>query len=190
MKFKNMYFNNNEINKKKYKKHSQSPFVKLDAGNVEKNIEIFNQASTPVSNSGMMEDLKEEGKMKQKKTYRYIGPIYHFDKFIDEVDMTTQAVSRDQAANNIVGRYKKEAKLPMNYVLQILKENIVCKEKIEAASFPEFTKEERYNDFEQVAREGKYTIYYRPSKNVYIIDGLPMEFTTDQEAIEYASERD
>ena len=73
--------------------------------------------------------------MKQKKTYRYIGPIYHFNKFIDDIDMTTQAVSRDQAANNIVGRYKKEAKLPMNYVLQILKENIVCKNTFRGITF-------------------------------------------------------
>lgn len=33
---------NNEINKKKYKKHSQSPFVKMNAGNVEYNNEFFN----------------------------------------------------------------------------------------------------------------------------------------------------
>ncbi len=35
---------NNEINKKKYKKHSMSPFVSLDAGDVEHNIEVFNNS--------------------------------------------------------------------------------------------------------------------------------------------------
>lgn len=35
--------NNNEINKKKYKKHSMSPFCSLDAGNVDYNIAMFNK---------------------------------------------------------------------------------------------------------------------------------------------------
>ena len=38
--------NNNKINKKKYKKHAMSPLVSLDAGNVEKNIEMFNKMNT------------------------------------------------------------------------------------------------------------------------------------------------
>lgn len=35
---------NNKINKRKYKKHSMSPFISLDAGNVEYNINMFNKA--------------------------------------------------------------------------------------------------------------------------------------------------
>jgi len=35
--------NNNEINKKKYKKHSMPPFISLDAGNVDYNIAMFNK---------------------------------------------------------------------------------------------------------------------------------------------------
>ena len=41
---------NNKINKKKYKKHSQSPFTTLDAGNVEKNVEFFNHMNSMEAN--------------------------------------------------------------------------------------------------------------------------------------------
>lgn len=48
MKFKlkeNIYTgdNNNKKNKRKYKKHSMSPFVSLDAGNVPYNVMMFNK---------------------------------------------------------------------------------------------------------------------------------------------------
>ena len=36
--------NNNKINKKKYKKHSMSPFVSLNAGDVQRGIDMFNHA--------------------------------------------------------------------------------------------------------------------------------------------------
>ena len=54
---------NNKINKKKYKKHSMSPFMSLDAGNVEYNVNMFNKAmgSENISSevTGISEALNE-----------------------------------------------------------------------------------------------------------------------------------
>lgn len=55
---------NNKINKRKYRKHSMSPFCGL-APNVEKNIEMFNKAndtgSVPTSSAGMNGNSGGEG---------------------------------------------------------------------------------------------------------------------------------
>ena len=58
--------NNNKKNKRKYKKHSMSPFVSLDAGNVPYNIMMFNKmngssdssSETSGENASMGEALK------------------------------------------------------------------------------------------------------------------------------------
>lgn len=51
--------NNNKINKKKYKKHSFSPFVSLDAGNVEYSVNMFNKAMGSENISGEVTGVSE-----------------------------------------------------------------------------------------------------------------------------------
>lgn len=106
---------NNKINKKKYKKHSMSPFVSLDAGNVPYNIMMFNKANgvkeapadVNTSDSGG-EALGES--VNPTYTYSYKGPVYRFEKVYTVLDepVYTTAQSKEHAANMIRGKLKKQ----------------------------------------------------------------------------------
>lgn len=118
MKFKlkeNIYAGetNNKINKKKYKKHSMSPFVSLDAGNVPYNIMMFNKGNgvtnTEVSTSESGGEALGEG-VTPTYTYSYKGPVYRFEKVYTVLDepVYTTAQSKEHAANMIRGKLKKQ----------------------------------------------------------------------------------
>lgn len=93
----------NEL-KQRAKKHSKkqkgmSPFTSLDAGNVEKGIEMFNAAQP----SGSVEATSSLGE--GLETYHYDGPTYYAGhKISDKEDIYTKAVSAKQARNNILYR--------------------------------------------------------------------------------------
>ena len=84
---KNYIGSNNEINKKKYKR-SLSPFQKLDAGNVEYNVSMFNKAvdtgAVPSSAEGMS-GIAEEYLSRDELIARIVacGKNYNFDKYTD-----------------------------------------------------------------------------------------------------------
>ena len=88
---------NNAINKRKYKKGAMSPFVSLDAGDVDYNISFFNKINNVGSNSDSFnselsvgeslrivnedtidDEIKEV--LESKYTYKYSGPVYRFKK--------------------------------------------------------------------------------------------------------------
>ena len=79
--------NNNTINKKKYKK-ALSPFQKLDAGNVEYNVSMFNKATdtgaVPSSAEGMS-GIAEEYLSRDELIARIVacGKNYKFYKYTD-----------------------------------------------------------------------------------------------------------
>ena len=101
---------NNEINKKKYKKHSMSPFVSLDAGDVEHNIEVFNN-SVAENGSENSTSLSMGESTKAPHKYKYMGNVYRFNKnqFYDALNkpVYTTAVSKKQAVNFIKSQLKK-----------------------------------------------------------------------------------
>ena len=82
--------NNNKINKKKYKKHSMSPFVSLNAGDVQRGINMFNHAmgsdtsSTADTSVAMGESIPDEFMMESElnedvydnEEYCVISPVY------------------------------------------------------------------------------------------------------------------
>lgn len=79
---------NNRINKRKYKKHSMSPFCSLNAGNVEKNIEMFNSATDtgamPTSSAGMNGNSGGEGMGESLNESLSEDTIYKLiDEYID-----------------------------------------------------------------------------------------------------------
>ena len=83
---KNYIGNNNEINKKKYKK-SLPPKLNPDAGNVEHNIDMFNKASSGDANlssaagmNGMAESYDRESLIARITEF---GKHYNFDKYTD-----------------------------------------------------------------------------------------------------------
>jgi len=83
---RNYIGNNNEINKKKYKK-SLPPKLNPDAGNVEHNIDMFNKASSGDSNlssaagmNGMAESYDRESLIARITEF---GKHYNFDKYTD-----------------------------------------------------------------------------------------------------------
>ena len=83
---KNYIGNNNEINKKKYKK-SLPPKLNVDAGNVEYNIDMFNRAanvgdapSSAAGMNGMAEAYNRENLIARIKEF---GKNYKFDKYTD-----------------------------------------------------------------------------------------------------------
>lgn len=83
---KNYIGNNNEINKKKYKK-SLPPKLNSDAGNVEHNIEMFNKVSSGDVNlssaagmNGMAESYDRESLIARITEF---GKHYNFDKYTD-----------------------------------------------------------------------------------------------------------
>jgi len=43
---------------------------------------------------------------KEKQYFKYEGPVYHFEKYVDNFKGNTWAVSRKQAANNILFQFK------------------------------------------------------------------------------------
>lgn len=92
----------NEL-KQRAKKHSKkqkgmSPFISLNAGNVEKGIEVFNSSVADGSGMAMCEDM-------DKQTYHYEGPIYYNGhKEASKTDIYTRATSIRQAKNNIIYR--------------------------------------------------------------------------------------
>ena len=83
---KNYIGNNNEINKKKYKK-SLPPKLNPDAGNVEYNIDVFNTMSSGDANlssaagmNGMAESYDRESLIARITEF---GKHYNFDKYTD-----------------------------------------------------------------------------------------------------------
>ena len=83
---KNYIGNNNEINKKKYKK-SLPPKLNPDAGNVEHNIDMFNKASSGDANlssaagmNGMAESYDRDSLIARIIEF---GKHYNFDKYTD-----------------------------------------------------------------------------------------------------------
>lgn len=83
---RNYIGNNNEINKKKYKK-SLPPKLNPDAGNVERNIDMFNRAanvgdapSSAEGMSGMAEAYDRDSLITKIKEF---GKNYRFDKYTD-----------------------------------------------------------------------------------------------------------
>jgi len=83
---RNYIGNNNEINKKKYKK-SLPPKLNPDAGNVEHNIDMFNKASSGDANlsssagmNGMAESYDRDSLIARITEF---GKHYNFDKYTD-----------------------------------------------------------------------------------------------------------
>lgn len=114
--------NNNKKNKRKYKKHSMSPFVSLDAGNVPYNIMMFNKmngsydssdnsseaSGENVSIGEALKILDEVDSHKSTHTYSYKGPVYRFEHvytYLKEPIYTT-AYTKKQAVNFIKSRLK------------------------------------------------------------------------------------
>lgn len=133
--------NNNEINKKKYKK-SMSPFVSLDAGDVEKTIDIFNQGfgndcimcgeSTSVGEAlHVLNRIELDEQTSNYKfptyTYFYKGPVYRFEKVYTVLKdpIYTMAQNEKQAATMIKGKLKKMFGFDMNAKLDIDDNNVM-----------------------------------------------------------------
>ena len=139
MKFKireNIYSgknSNNAINKRKYKKKAMSPFVSLDAGNVDYNIAMFNKGNIDSSQAGdISSDSVSMGEeLKESHTYRYRGPVYRFENSKNKEIYTnldkyiyTSAVSDKQAKTRLQYKLKKEFGFTKDSDLTIDKDRI------------------------------------------------------------------
>jgi hypothetical protein len=107
----NKHMNINESNEleqraKKHKKKSKGMgwHMAVNAGDVEKGIEVFNNATS--CNSG---ECSSMGEALEDKTFYYEGPVYLFDSiYKDVVKMYTDAPSREKALSNIRYRVCRE----------------------------------------------------------------------------------
>jgi rubrerythrin len=90
---------------KKHKKKSKGMgwHMTVDAGDVEKGIEVFNNATS--CNSG---ECSSMGEAVEKRTYYYDGPIYYRGRVIAEKsNITTKAPSLGKALSNILYKAAK-----------------------------------------------------------------------------------
>ena len=61
------------------------------------------------------EQYKPKPKDNKKRKYRYLGPVYRYDKLvIEKYSISTMAVSEAQAINNIIYRVKHHLGYPAN----------------------------------------------------------------------------
>ena len=111
---KNYIGNNNQINKKKYKK-SLSPFCNLNAGNVEFNINTFNKMSdsgfVPSSAegmSGMVEDYDRNEIITEIRSYGYPFDRYNLKEKSDAALFNILKSARELQKDKI--RYKPKRK--------------------------------------------------------------------------------
>lgn len=194
--------NNNKKNKKKYKKHSISPFVSLDAGDVEKNNEIFNKMNTPniSSDTGNFSNGESMGEAFDNDqtptyTYSYVGPVYRFERVYDVLKepVYTDAKSAAHAANMIKGKLKRRYGFDMNARLDIDMDKVEKVEYDDSFHLGDFD----YMQYEDKGRpeyDEKDYIDSIDGKDVYFvdgyyrIDGLDNEFISEEEIRDYLEE--
>jgi len=119
----------NELEKRAryHKKHNkgQGYFVKYDAGNVEHNIDVFNN-SVSTSTNGTGES--EMGESVNRKRYSYFGPIKEFSdtiKTISESDpLITYAETPQKAYTNFCFQAKRLCNRTYNSNIKIIQDNI------------------------------------------------------------------
>lgn len=158
--------NNNKINKKKYKKHSFSPFVSLDAGNVEYNVNMFNKAmgndaSTEVSgdSTSLGEDVN-----KPTYTYSYKGPVYRFEHLYTNLKepIYTTAQNKKQAATILKGKLKQKFGFEYNAKLDIDESRIQSDNKNEEKETKNNLYRKKVGSFQGKAiyllKDGKYML--------------------------------
>ena len=139
---KNYIGNNNEINKKKYKK-SLPPKLNTDAGNVEHNIEMFNKVNSGDANlssaagmNGMAESYDRESLIARIIEF---GKHYNFDKYTDA--QLNAMLNRLVDAEN----YKKRV-LPKH------------QDKIDIQSERHIMNDDPSYNFDDPEREGEYRV--------------------------------
>lgn len=127
--------NNNKKNKRKYKKHSMSPFVSLDAGNVPYNIMMFNKmngshdssdnfsetSAESISIGEALKILDEVDSHKPTYTYSYKGPVYRFEHLYTNLKepIYTTAQNKKQAVTILKGKLKQKFGFEYNAKLDI-----------------------------------------------------------------------
>lgn len=87
---------------KKHKKKSKGMgwHMSMNAGNVEKGIEVFNNST---GNVGTGDTVMSMGEAIEKKVYQYIGPVYYKGMLYRErVNLLTKATTRGRALANIL----------------------------------------------------------------------------------------
>lgn len=142
---------------KKHKKKSKGMgwHMAVNAGDVEKGIEVFNNATS--CSSG---ECSAMGEAVEKRTYYYDGPVYLFDSiYKDVIKMCTDASSRKQALSNIRYRVCDELKIKglkvkdkFLYEMPDDKETLTCDEcghplnDMSQCPACEHGEEERYDD--------------------------------------------
>lgn len=108
--------NNNKINKRKYKKHSMSPFVSLDAGNVNYNISAFNRAmgsGESTSESAAMGESLLEDIASTKRQYSHIPEDDFYQIIALDPTFNSDRDSVGKYGKWLLGLYKKDN--PLNY---------------------------------------------------------------------------
>lgn len=192
---------NNKINKRKYRKHSMSPFCGL-APNVEKNIEMFNKANTtgsvPTSSAGMNGNSGGEGMGESYKptyTYSYIGPVYRFEKLYDTLKepVYTTAQNRKHASTMLKGKLKQKYGFAPSAKLDIEEKQIreisplEYEDEMDYYNYWDNKNKEDIEDAELVSYINGDKIYYKDG--YYKIAGNNMTFVSEEEAREFLEDR-
>lgn len=180
--------NNNKINKRKYKKHSMSPFVSLDAGNVEYNVNMFNRAMGNGVSAEGSETSTALGEAIDTPTYTfsYKGPVYRFERVytVLKEPIYTTASTAKQAANMIKGKLKNKFGFDYKAKLDIDEDNITLVD-VPDNEYQIFNNENKqeaeYDDLDLVGTMYGKDIYYINGK--YIVDD--MEFVSIGEIEDY-----
>jgi len=180
---------NNNINKRKYKKHSMSPFTSLNAGNVEYNISMFNKAMGNDTSTEVSGDSTSLGEAVDKPTYTfsYKGPIYRFKKVIGSLKepIYTTAQNEQHAATMLRGKLKKKYGFDYKAKLDIddNKIELVDTPDIEYQLYQDknFKDEEDLSGAEFVGSFNNKDIYYLDG--YYIVDNIA--FVSYEDAIDY-----
>jgi len=189
--------NNNKKNKRKYK-HAMSPFCNLNAGNVEKNVEMFNHINdvgdAPSSaggdngGAGMGESLNET--QTPTYTYSYIGPVYRFENIytVLKEPVYTTAQNRKQAATMLKGKLKQEFGFDYKAKLDIDEENIKELSPVELEDEQDYYSYRKYkldnhDEDDMVGYINGKPIYFEDG--YYTIGGVGGTFISFEEAKEY-----
>jgi len=211
MRFKlveNIYSGETNNKKNKRKKHSLSPFISLDAGNVEYNVSMFNKAmgnETSAETGAVSEALNEdtvnslikeymdvltllddkyEESYKPTYTFSYKGPVYRFEKLYDilKEPVYTMAQNKKHAATMLKGKLKKKYGFANNAKLDIDEDKIELEDpQDDKYNLDKLKSKPNYARFvtNLVDRE-IYTV-----DGIYKVEGLNMEFPSLSELYDY-----
>lgn len=187
MRFKlveNIYSGETNNKKNKRKKHSLSPFINLNAGNVEYNVSMFNKAmgNETSSETGAVSEALNESK--PTYTFSYKGPVYRFEKLYDilKEPVYTMAQNKKHAATMLKGKLKKKYGFANNAKLDIDEDKIELENpQDDRYSLDKLKSKPNYARFVNniVGRE-IYTV-----DGIYKVEGLNIEFPSLSELYDY-----